>query len=221
MNNENYWSYRFYWGWKTMLGKMVKSLKLPLWNADEEVHLLLHQKALQDIIHKEILQSVFLDDKAYFRQNLRKATLGNFEHLKKMEAILAPYLTLSRKNFMKKAFRARQEKVIWEVPLLFEKKRHLACQEIWVAAATPFLRRKRVLLRQGMEKESLQFLEENQMKAQKKRALAGKVLYSGLGKGDYFRQLCLSLSSFKGKNYGCHAEITSTRNYIGRRDDRP
>jgi len=157
---------------KTTVSRYFRSLGLPVYDADAEVHKLMAKggravKAIEetfpDVARKGTINRVALG----------KQVFGDAEALRRLESILHPLVW---------------QVVVLDVPLLLEAEADKLCDAVVVVTAPPFVQKPRVMSRPGMTEERFQAIMEEQMPDAEKRMRADFIINTGRGKSDGLRQ---------------------------------
>jgi len=114
------------------------------------------------------------------REKLGAQVFGNAAGLKRLEAILHPFVAEAQSAFL--GAHRRKAMVVLDVPLLFEKGGWRHCHMIVVVSAPARVQRARVLARPGMTRAKFAGILKTQMPDAEKRALADVVIETGRGR---------------------------------------
>jgi len=175
---------------KTTASKMLKSLGLPVFNADECNHNLLDNEAFSEI--KRMFPECVIDGK------INRTILGNLaagrNRIKDIENITYPLLHKAIKRFIADS---SGHIVVLDIPLLFEKHFDVYCDYIFTLECPDFIQEKRVLARNNFNILKFEYIKKLQMPKREKRALSDYVIYSGLGKKKMFKKLLEALQCVK------------------------
>ncbi len=123
------------------------------------------------------------------RAALGARVFGDRAALARLEAILHPRVEAAERRFVAQARARRQQRVVLDVPLLYETGGERRCDAVVVVWAPAFLQRARVLARPGMSPARLAFLRRQQTSEREKRRRADFLVPSGLGRGVTWRRL--------------------------------
>ena len=165
---------------KTTVSRYFRSLGLPVYDADAEVHKLMAKggravKAIEetfpDVARKGTINRVALG----------KQVFGDAEALRRLESILHPLVWQAERRFLGNAARHGVPVVVLDVPLLLEAEADKLCDAVVVVTAPPFVQKPRVMSRPGMTEERFQAIMEEQMRAD-------FIINTGRGKSDGLRQ---------------------------------
>ncbi|MBT3237451.1 MAG: dephospho-CoA kinase [Rhodospirillaceae bacterium] len=172
---------------KTTVSRYFRSLGLPVYDADAEVHKLMAKggravKAIEetfpDVARKGTINRVALG----------KQVFGDAEALRRLESILHPLVWQAERRFLGNAARHGVPVVVLDVPLLLEAEADKLCDAVVVVTAPPFVQKPRVMSRPGMTEERFQAIMEEQMPDAEKRMRADFIINTGRGKSDGLRQ---------------------------------
>ncbi|MDG2242525.1 MAG: dephospho-CoA kinase [Rhodospirillaceae bacterium] len=166
---------------KSTAAKMMKTMGVPVFDADETVHHLLSASGQAfEAITRRFPEAVGPD--GVDRQTLGKMVFGDTTALTDLENILHPLVRGVRKTFLRTHALRRTRCVTMDVPLLFETGAEKSCDVVVVVTAPLFLQRQRVLSRTGMTREKLKSILARQLPDRDKRRHASTLVSSGLGK---------------------------------------
>ena len=183
---------------KSTVAAFFRHLGIPVFDADQVVHLLLGPKG-------KALKAVAarfpgtVSTKGADRKAIGAKVFANPAALKDLEAIIHPLVREDRERFLQRAGLARHPIVVLDIPLLFEGQTHAICDLVIVVSAPSFLQRQRALARPGMTAARLESILSRQWSDQKKRAAADVVIPSGLGKRETLRRLKQTLKLVKAR----------------------
>lgn len=180
---------------KTTAAHLLKKLGLPVYDADAMIHQLLgpNGAALPAIstrfphaVHKGRVD----------RAALGAEVFANTSALQDLEQILHPLARLRQRRFLAQHALAGRQRVVLDIPLLFETGGDRRCDQLLVVTAPAFLQRQRVMRRSGMTEAKLAGILSRQMPDHAKRAKADVVIPSGLGKSYSLRILRKSATGY-------------------------
>jgi dephospho-CoA kinase len=166
---------------KTEAGKAFGRLGVPVYDADREVHKLFAKGGAAVVPVEAAFPGVEFNG-AIDRAELGTRVFGNAEALAQLEGIVHPRLQKGRRDFLKRAARARARVVVLDIPLLFETGADKACDGVAVVSAPAFVQRERVLQRPGVSEERLLDILARQMPDKEKRRRADFIIPTGLSK---------------------------------------
>ena len=150
---------------KTTVSNMFRELGVQVWCADNEVNELYKiNGAATKILSNEFPNVVT-------KSGVDKKKLRNLIHkdnaiLKKVERIVHPLLEYSKVDFIRS--NKAQPLIIFDIPLLFEKKQERNFDAVLVVTASEFTQKKRVLSRRNIKEKDFQLIKRNQMNEQEK-----------------------------------------------------
>jgi len=173
---------------KSTAATMMKSMRIPVFDADKAVHSLMdpHGQAFS-ILAQRFPKAVGPD--GINRQTLGELVFGDARALADLEGILHPMVRRLRQSFLRSHALRRTRYVIMDVPLLFETGGDKSCDYILVVTAPVFLQRQRVLSRAGMTAKKLVGILARQLPDRDKQRQATRVITSGLGKRETWIKL--------------------------------
>jgi dephospho-CoA kinase len=179
---------------KSFTARMLKKLKIPVFESDHEVHTLLqHNKTVQDHIQRQFPRAV--QTGVIDRVLLAEIVFKDPERLKQLEAIIHPFVFTAIETFIEKEAQKQQKLVILDIPLLFEVGYHLKCDEIIVVWSDERVRKERLLKRPGFKEEYYNDIVAQQMKDEEKKKRADFILETTFGKVHTFKQLLIILKA--------------------------
>jgi dephospho-CoA kinase len=173
---------------KSTAARMLRRLRVPVHDADAEVHQLLGPGG----------RAVPAVDQAFpgarkgnriDRVALGRLVFDNPAALKQLEAILHPRVRTAERRFLAACRRRRAPVAVLDIPLLFETAGESRCDGVIVVSAPPRLQRARVLRRPGMTVARFAAILAQQMPDAEKRRRARWVVPTGLGQALTLRRL--------------------------------
>jgi dephospho-CoA kinase len=179
---------------KSSTARMLKKLKIPVFESDSTVHALFHNnKAVQDLIRQHFptaFQQGSID-----RSFLAAIVFKDPEKLKQLEAIIHPFVFSAIEEFIEKEAQKQQKLVVLDIPLLFEVGYHLQCDETIVVWCEERVRKERLLKRPGFKEQHYNDILAQQMKDDEKKKRADFILETTFGKVHTFKQLLTILKA--------------------------
>ncbi len=166
---------------KSTAAEMLRSLGLPVHDADAVVHALLAKGGKAVAAVEKAFPGVVTDG-AVDRKALGAKVFGNRTELKRLENILHPLVRKAERDFLVQCRQDRHDVVVLDIPLLFETGGEKRCDGVVVVTAPQFLQTQRVLKRPGMTLERLRQILKSQMPDAEKRRRADWVVDTGLGR---------------------------------------
>jgi dephospho-CoA kinase len=173
---------------KSTAARMLRRLRVPVHDADAEVHRLLGPGG----------RAVPAVDQAFpgarkgnriDRTALGRLVFDDPAALKRLEAILHPRVRTAERRFLAACCRRRVPVAVLDIPLLFETAGESRCDGVIVVSAPPRLQRARVLRRSGMTEARFAAILAQQMPDAEKRRRARWVVPTGLGQALTLRRL--------------------------------
>ena len=150
---------------KTTVSNMFRNLGVQVWCADTEVNELYKKNgAATKVLSKEFPSVVE-------KHGVNKSKLRNLIHqdntiLKKIEGLVHPLLESSKIDFVK--LNKNFPLIIFDIPLLFEKKQEKNFDAVLVVTASEKTQRNRVLSRKNMSEQDFQLIKRNQINEKEK-----------------------------------------------------
>jgi dephospho-CoA kinase len=180
---------------KTTAARMLRSMGIPVHDADAEVHRLLGRGGAAVKAVEAAFPGV-KSGRAIDRAALGRIVFADPAALKRLEAILHPLVRQAERKFLAQSRRERRKLVVLDIPLLYETKGEGRCDGVIVVSAPKAIQHTRVLARPGMTKERLAAIEARQMPDRQKRRRADIVIETGLGKRHSLENLRRALARF-------------------------
>lgn len=171
---------------KSTVAKMLRLLKIPVFDADKETHLLLKNSA-------EVIRFVSQKCPSVIIQNsVDRSLLSNYiqqnpDFLKKLESVIHPLIERKRKEFCE----AHKEKslLVFEIPLLFEVGLEKNYDFVVVTTCTIETQQRRVLSRPDMTLEKYKIFSDRQLPLEEKKKRADFAIQTDYSRIETFRQL--------------------------------
>jgi dephospho-CoA kinase len=174
---------------KSTAAGMLRRMRVPLFDADAEVHRLLVPGGAAVGRVEAAFPGVRDGAGGIDRRQLGQRVFGNLPALRRLEGILHPLVRTAERRFVRQA-RARGERLaVLDIPLLFETGGERRCDYVLVVSAPAWLQRQRVIRRSGMTPDRFAAILRAQIPDREKRRRADFVVTSGLGKAVALRQL--------------------------------
>lgn len=166
---------------KSTAAEMLRSLGLPVHDADAVVHALLAKGGKAVAAVGKAFPGV-VSDGAVDRKALGAKVFGNRTELKRLESILHPLVRKAEREFLAQCRQERHDVVVLDIPLLYETGGEKRCDGVVVVTAPQFLQTQRVLKRPGMTLDRFRQVLKSQMPDAEKRRRADWVVDTGLGR---------------------------------------
>jgi len=174
---------------KSTAAGMLRRMRVPLFDADAEVHRQLAPGGAAVAQVEHAFPGVRTPEGGIDRKRLGERVFGKPEALRRLEGILHPMVRAAEKRFVARA-RARGEPlVVLDIPLLFETRGTGRCDYVLVVSAPARLQRQRVIRRPGMTPVRFADILRAQMPDREKRRRADFVVATALGRAGTLRQL--------------------------------
>lgn len=162
---------------KSTVAAMLRELGVPVFDADAAVHELQGpQGALLGAIEAAFPGTT--GPQGVDRAKLGAAVFGNREALTRLESIVHPAVGAMRKAFLRD--NADAPLVVFDIPLLYEKRGHEGLDAVAVVSAPADVQRARVLARPGMSEEKFEQILALQVPDAEKRRRADHVIDTGV-----------------------------------------
>ena len=173
---------------KSTAARMIRRLRVPVYDADAEVHRLLGPGGHAVAAVAQAFPSARRGDRID-RPALGRLVFNDRPALSRLEAILHPQVRAAQARFLAACRRRRARVVVLDIPLLFETAGDGRCEGVIVVSAPLWLQRARVLRRSGMTDARLASILAQQMPDTEKRRRARWVVPTGLGQALTLRRL--------------------------------
>jgi dephospho-CoA kinase len=167
---------------KSTAAATLRSLGLPLFDADRVVHRLLAPGGAAVAAVATAFPATGIHSGGIDRRRLGERVFGDRAALARLEAILHPLVERDERRFLARASGRRAPIVVLDIPLLFETGGERRCDYVLVVTAPKFLQRQRVLRRSGMTAERLDAILKEQMPDAEKQRRADFVVRTGLNR---------------------------------------
>lgn len=166
---------------KSTASNMLRSLGIPVHDADDAVHRLLAKggKAVP-LVEAAFPHTVW--GGAVDRPRLAARVFSDPAGLKVLEGILHPLVHQEERRFLQRQRRRRKSVVALDIPLLFETGGDRRCDAVAVLTCPAFLQEQRVMARHGMTHNKLDVIRDRQMSDAKKRRRADFIVPTGMGR---------------------------------------
>jgi dephospho-CoA kinase len=138
---------------------------------------------------------------------LAARVLDDPEALRRLETIVHPLVTASRRAFLVEAQRSGERLVVIDVPLLFETGLDRTVDAVVLVSAPETVQRERIGDRPGMTEERLSAILANQMPDAEKRKRAHFVIDTGRGMAAAERQVGSVLRALAGATGHAGSEV--------------
>ena len=190
---------------KTTVSSMLKSLKIPVFDSDQQVSKILENDF--NIIEK--ISKIWPDTMLLYKKQkkINKILLGNIifkseKERKKLEKIIHPQVKRERKNFLETS--KSYSLVGLDVPLLYETGMDKTCDYIFLVNTSKKIQKSRVLKRTNMTGQKFELINKSQWSLEKKIKEKPFVIYTSFGKTLTFLIVLFYLFAIKirGKKYG-------------------
>jgi dephospho-CoA kinase len=182
---------------KSVLAAMLERQKVPVHEADDEVHALLSPKGKGfravakafpilrfPFIYGRRGKNIYINRKA-----LGKVIFSDDKARKKLEKILHPLVRESQNDFIRRQKAVGRKIVALDIPLLFETGGETRVDVTIVVSAPYAVQKERVLVRPGMTLKKFHAIVKSQMPDAEKRARADYVIATGLGRAHTMKEL--------------------------------
>jgi dephospho-CoA kinase len=194
---------------KSVAAAMLESMRIPVHEADDEVHKLLGPRGkaalavgaafpyfdFPHIYGKKSLKG----NRIIKRGELGKVIFADEEKRDRLEKILHPYVREAQADFIRRHKNMGTKIVALDIPLLFETGGENLVNYTIVVTAPYEVQRRRVLERRGMDEKKFHAILERQMPDGEKCARADYIVHTGLGRAHTMRELKTALADIRKK----------------------
>ncbi len=150
---------------KTTVSSFFRDLNVPVWCADNEVEHLYKKNGAATKKISKVFPTV-VTEKGIDKNKLRYLIHQDNAILEKIEDIVHPLLEHSKNEFV--SLNENLPIIIFDIPLLFEKKLEKNFDAVLVVTASENTQRERVLKRKNMTEKDFQLIKRNQMNEEEK-----------------------------------------------------
>ena len=158
---------------KSTAGDYLVRRGIPLFNADEVVHELYRDEAV-DAVGAAFPGAIV--DNRIDRAKLSELLISDPEKISQLEAIVHPMVIAKRVAFIEKHRLLGAQMIVVDIPLLFEKQLQDSVDVILLMTAPAEVQAERVMKRPGMTLEKFAMIRAHQMDDEQKRQLADFVI---------------------------------------------
>lgn len=192
---------------KTTVATMMKSLKIPVHDADACVHDLLSPEnpasyAVAAAFPYYAYPALYeRKTKAINRAELGRIVFADEAKREMLEAVLHPRVQEDQQAFIRAEAAKGREIVCLDIPLLYETGAQSRVDYVVVVSAPPHMQRARVMARPNMTEEKFAAILARQMPDYEKCARADFVIKNGLSRAHTMRQLKMILHDMRARHY--------------------
>ena len=168
---------------KTTVSKMLRKLKIPVFDSDEVVKKILEKN--HNVIEKisKIWPDTVLSNKT--QKKIDKLVLSNKifkskNERKKLEELIHPLVKKERVAFLRKS--EKFSIVGLDIPLLYETGMDKDCDYVFLVNTTQRIQKKRVLMRPNMSEKRFELINNSQWSFEKKAKEKPFIISTSLGK---------------------------------------
>ena len=161
---------------KSTVADMLRRRRIPVFDADAEVHRLYAGEAAP------LIEAAFpgtTADGQVDRARLAAAVGGDAGRFRTLEEIVHPLVRRAEQRFLQEQHAKGATVAVLEIPLLFETERHELVDAVVVVSAPPHVQRARVLERAGMSEDRFDALLSRQLADAEKRLRADFTVDTG------------------------------------------
>jgi dephospho-CoA kinase len=180
---------------KSAITKQLNYLGFPVFDADATVHKLYSSDASTIAAVGHLFPTAIVQG-AVNRGILSSLVLQTPQALVSLERLVHPRIAEKREQFYEEACLRHDLLVVYDIPLLFEKKMESEVDIIIIATASEATQRSRVLGRQGMSPEKFESILSKQLPDSEKRKLGHYIINTDFeGFSEAKSQLCSILEN--------------------------
>jgi len=190
---------------KSTAAESLRRLGVPVHDADDEVHRLLHEDRLVIAAIGRAFPDVIRNGEVD-RAELGRRVFGNAAALARLESILHPRVREVADRFLRRAAAARQPLVALDIPLLFETGGEKRCDIVVVVSAPSFVQAARVLRRPGMSAQRLAAILARQQPDPVKQRRADFVVPTGLDRRTGLQMLARVVTLARRQRHWCRRQ---------------
>ena len=158
---------------KTTVSKVFANAKIPVWNADKVVEELYKKNATGYKIIESLVPEA-IGTNSVDKRTLSAAILKNKSLLKEIEERIHPLVKKSRDGFIDKY--SSRPLIVFEIPLLYETKSDKWLDAVLVVTAPKRVQKARVMKREAMTKQKLDFLLSRQLNENRRLSKADYII---------------------------------------------
>jgi dephospho-CoA kinase len=169
---------------KTTIARYFKSLGIPVYISDDEAKKLMQSQEVIDKVKSQFPVAITLNN-TIDNKILAEIVFKNPENLSKLNAIVHPIVHEHFKNWVKS--HSKEKIVIKEAAILFESGSYKDCDAIISVVAPLEQRINRVILRDNMTKEQIEYRVSNQWSDEQRIANSNYVIHNSTVKFAYIQ----------------------------------
>jgi dephospho-CoA kinase len=174
---------------KSTAAAALRRLKVPLYDADAEIHKMLGPGGAAVARVEAAFPGVRGENGGIDRPRLGQRVFGKPAELRRLERILHPMVRAVEQRWVARQRGRGVRLVVLDIPLLFETDRIDRVDGVIVVSAPARLQRERVMRRKGMTAERFAAIVASQFPDREKRHRADFVVSTALSRGAAARQL--------------------------------
>ena len=165
---------------KTETAKMFRSLGIPVFDSDAEVHRIYSGDS--EVVGRIAAMAPGAVKNGHIdRKELSKYLLDHQDALATLQAIVHPVVKRSQADFIERCKADKQDILVIDIPLLFETGRESDFDVIVVVSAPSEIQRERAMARPAMTAEKLDYILSRQVPDAEKRAKADYIVDTSQG----------------------------------------
>ncbi len=195
---------------KSVAAAMLETLRIPVHEADDEVHRLLRPGAKGAVAvgaafpyfkYPQIYGKKNKDGvRSINRKKLGEIVFSDDKKRERLERILHPLVREAQNNFIRGHKNMGTKILALDIPLLFETGGEARVDYTLVATAPYKIQQARVLARPGMDEKKFKAILERQMPDGEKRARADYIVHTGLGRAQAMKDVKAAIAHIRKKH---------------------
>ena len=166
---------------KTTIASMLKFFKIPIFDSDLEVKMILENDAIViNKIYRIWPETVFIKNKKVNKSLLANRIFASKKSRKQLESIIHPIVKKKRNSFIEE----NQSSFIvgLDVPLLYETGTDKICDYVLLADTSEKIQKERVLSRPNMTEKKFNLIKNSQWDDKKKKEKKPFIIDTSFGK---------------------------------------
>ena len=182
---------------KTEAGKYFIKNNIDVFDCDKVIANFYNKKDTIIEIKKSFPSTIF--NNKVDKNALANIVFNDKKKLKLLEGMLHKKLKVAQSSWLRKNIRERKKLLVFDVPLLFEKDNIKKYDIVLVLSCNTAIQKKRVLKRQGWNKERYEKTLKEQIPDYTKKTLADFVIKSDRGKRYLYEEIIKIIKEIKNK----------------------
>lgn len=181
---------------KSTISRFLQNVKIPVYDADARVHALYRDN--QAVIRKiGQLDKGCIIEGVVNRTLLSEWVMENNSNLPRLTRLILPYLHQDMRNWIREQKIKNTKIIVCDLPLLFETTNILQWDKIITVDVIPLWQRKRILKRNYMTAQKMQFILRYQWSNRKRKAHSTDIIHTGLNYRETYKEIRKILSNIR------------------------